>query len=233
MSAISITGVVKAYGGLRPLRVRALAIDRGEIVTIAGPDHVAAAVLTDLLTGTILPDEGEVRIDGRATSELSGHDEWLAFLERFGIVNQRVVLLDALSVAQNLAVPLTLDLDPLGPDTRRAVEALAAEVGLDPSSLDLPLSHSTSGQRLAVRLGRALALGPHILIVEHPSAGLEHAELVKFAAGLRHVATDRRLAVLVVTTDANLPSLVATRALAWRAATGDLRAAGGWRFWRR
>ena len=116
MPLIEIDSVVKGYGGLRPLRLRGLRVDAGEAVAIHGPDRAAAAVITDLLTGTTLPDEGEVRISGLPTASIAGPDEWMAFLDRFGLVNDRVVLLDQLTLAQNLAVPHTLDLDPIPPE---------------------------------------------------------------------------------------------------------------------
>ena len=130
MSLIEVQSVIKNYGGLRPIRIRQLRVEAGEVVAIGGPDQQAAAVFTDLLTGTTLPDSGEVRIDGRSTALLAGADDWIAFLDRFGLVNERVVLLDQLTLAQNLAIPHTLDIDPMSPETRQTVARMAAEVGI-------------------------------------------------------------------------------------------------------
>jgi ABC-type transporter Mla maintaining outer membrane lipid asymmetry ATPase subunit MlaF len=232
MSLIEVRDISKNYGGLRPFRLQSLTVEPGEFVAIDGPDRQAAAVLTDLLTGTVLPDAGSVVVDGRPTSDVSSQDEWLAFLDRFGIVNDRVVLLDGLTIAANLAVPLTLDIDPMPAGVRRAVESTAMEVGLDVETLDTPLQHAAPLSRLLVRLGRAVALDPAILLVEHPTADLEgEREAVAAAEALRRVAAGRRIAVVVVTSDRRIPRNIATRIVRWRAATGEVSDGTGWRRW--
>ena len=105
--AIQIAQVVRNYGSLRPLRIAALAVAPGERVALTGLDAGAAEVLVNLVTGAALPDEGEVRVFGRATSEIASGDEWLASLERFGIVSPRAVLIEGATVLQNLAMPFT------------------------------------------------------------------------------------------------------------------------------
>jgi ABC-type transporter Mla maintaining outer membrane lipid asymmetry ATPase subunit MlaF len=231
MPLIEVQAVSKAYGGLRPFRLRDLKVDAGEIVTIAGPDPPSAAVLTDLLTGTTLPDSGVVRIAGRSTADLSGHDDWLAFLDRFGVINERVVLLDSLSVAENLAVPHTLDIDPMPADVRRIVERMASEVGLDADRLDESLSTTSALARLRVRLGRALAHSPAILLVEHPTVDLPAADVSAAADVIQRVCQARRLAAIAVSSDWRLSNAVATRPLTWRPATGELVETRGWRRW--
>jgi ABC-type transporter Mla maintaining outer membrane lipid asymmetry ATPase subunit MlaF len=240
VSLIEIRDVSKSYGGLRPFRLQSLAVDRGEYIIIEGPDLRAAAVLTDLITGTTLPESGSVVVDGQATSDLSEQDQWLAFLDRFGIVNERVVLLDGLSVAANLAVPVTLDLDPMPEGIRRAVEALSTEIGLAPDLLDTPLERATPLSRLLVKLGRAIAHDPIILLVEHPTVELADERDARAAAdALRRVAVARRLTTLIISSDtrtAVAPAFASgsgttARRFAWRAATGDLREARGWRRW--
>ena len=82
-----------------------------------------------LVTGAALPDEGHVRVAGRDTREIATDTEWLKSLDRFGIVTHRAVLLDGLSVAANLALPLTVSIDPMPDDVRMRVERLANDIG--------------------------------------------------------------------------------------------------------
>jgi ABC-type transporter Mla maintaining outer membrane lipid asymmetry ATPase subunit MlaF len=232
MPLIEARDITKAYGGLRPLRLKSLDVAPGEVVAISGPDVPAAAVLTDLLTGTVLPDTGSVRIAGHSTAEIAGQDEWLVFLEQFGIVNDRVVLLDELTVAANLAVPLTLEIDPLSSTTLARVVELAAEIGLDSSSLDRRLAEVRPVERWRVGLGRAIAHAPRILLVEHPTSSLaEEPDVVAAASAVRAVSESRSLATLIVTADATFSRMAATRRLEWRAATGGLREGDRWRNW--
>jgi putative ABC transport system ATP-binding protein len=111
-SVLEFVDISVDYGGLRPLRLERLALGAGESVAIVGLDEPAAEVLVNLAMGTVLPDRGEVRAFGRATSSIADSTEWLSVVDRFGIVSRRVVLLDALSVLQNLSGPFTLDLEP-------------------------------------------------------------------------------------------------------------------------
>jgi putative ABC transport system ATP-binding protein len=225
-------GVVKNHGGLRPLRLADLTVAPGDIVALEGPDETAASVLVDLVTGTTLPDSGEVLVAGSPTSAIADHERWLGFLEQFGIVNPRVVLLEQLTIAQNLAVPLTLDLDPPPEAVRDRATRLAAAVGLAPASLDVPLGAATPLTRFRVRLGRAIAHGPRVLLIEHPSLGLPPADVPACAEALRAAtAATGDSAALVITRDAGLALRVATRRLVWDAATGRVSARGGRRRW--
>ncbi len=224
---LRVSGVVKGYGGLRPFRLRDLAVARGDVVAVMGPDAAQAAVLVDLLTGTTLPDAGEVTAGGDSTRGIAGHEAWLAFLERFGLAGERVVLLPELTVLQNLAIPLTLSVDPIPPAIRPRVEALAAEAGLPPGVLATPVGRASAAERARVRLGRAVALDPAILLLEHPTAGLDREAAAAYGAGLRALAGRRGLTVLAVTGDQAFARAAATRVLEWRAASGELIRSGG------
>ena len=71
----------------------------------------------NLVTGYSLPDHGEVRVLGRPTSAIVNGDEWLASLDRFGIIRARRVLLEGATLEQNIAMVFTLEIEPVPPDT--------------------------------------------------------------------------------------------------------------------
>src|SRR5580765_4903054 len=130
MPALEFVGVVKEYGGLRPLRMAALAVPPRAIVAVKGLDAPAAETFLNLVTGASLPDDGEVRVFGRDTAAVSDGDEWLASLDRFGIVSERAVLLEGATLTQNLALPFALDIDPVPAVTIARVESLSDECGI-------------------------------------------------------------------------------------------------------
>src|SRR5688572_15748500 len=109
---LRIERVTKNYQGLRPLRLASLVLLPGERVAIAGLDAPAAEVLVNLVTGAAVPDDGDISILGRRTTAIEHADDWLAWLDLFGIVSERGVLLEGASVQQNLAMPYTLAIDP-------------------------------------------------------------------------------------------------------------------------
>jgi predicted ABC-type transport system involved in lysophospholipase L1 biosynthesis ATPase subunit len=172
---VEIVRVVKAYGAPQPLRIGTLTIHAGDRIALFGLDAAAAETLVHLITGASLPDEGVVRVGGRDTREIATDTEWLASLDRFGIVTARAVLMGALPIAANLALPLTLSIDPMSAETRTAVEALADQVGLSRERLGAAASSLAPAELVKVHLARALALRPELLLLEHPTATIENA----------------------------------------------------------
>ena len=85
-AVLEIAGVVKAYGGLRPLRVEQLALQPGQQVALLGIDQIGAEVLINLITGAMLPDRGDVRISGRSTALIADSEEWMALSDTVGVV---------------------------------------------------------------------------------------------------------------------------------------------------
>ena len=220
---LRLANVRKQYQSLRPLRVNDLRIDAGERVALSGLDAGAAEVLVNLVTGASLPDEGEVIVFGRATASISNGDEWLASLDRFGLVSPRAVLLDAASLLQNLVMPLTLAIDPIPAEAGAKAKALAAEAGIPGEWLDRPVAGLPAPVRARVHLVRAVALDPALLVLEHPTAGLDAAEAKRFGEAVAGVALPRNLAVLMISEDTGFSSAAATRRLALQAATGNFK----------
>lgn len=230
-SVLQITGLQKRYQSLRPLRVQDLSIEAGERVAVSGVDAGAAEVLVNLVTGASLPDEGTVRVLGQLTSDISEGDAWLASLDRFGIVSPRGVLLEAATVEQNLAMPLTLAIDPVPPDIAARVAVLARDCGIESSvATDGKgewLSRTTGDVpphvRARVHLARAVALSPALLIMEHPGADLSASERLALAERVASMAEAARLAALIITADDEFAKASAHRALRLQPATGALK----------
>ena len=220
---LQIVNLRRAYNGLRPLRLNGLTIAEGERVAVSGLDAGAAEVLVNLVTGASIPDEGEVVVFGRGTASIADGDEWLASLDRFGIVTPRAVLLDAASLLQNLAMPLTLDIEPVPPDVAARVMQLARDAGIEARWLDRPIAALDAAVRARAHLARAVALDPALLIMEHPTAGLAAGEGQAFGEVVASVAGARRLTTLIISEDVNFSAAAATRRLALQGATGELK----------
>lgn len=221
--AVVLKNVEKQYGGLRPLRVRDLRIPGGRVTMLIGFDRPAAEVFVNLITGAALPETGEVISLGRPTQEIADSEEWLSFVERFGIASDRIVLLEAMTVAQNLAISFDLTLDPVPPDIRVRVEALAAEVGIDPSLLDTRIADALPLLRSRVYLGRALALDPAILVLEHPTANLSQEGATEYAQAVKRVSAKRLLTTVGLLMDEKFAKATGGRVLFWQPATGEVR----------
>ena len=225
-AVLEVRQLQKQYGALRPLRLQQLRVDRSTIVALIGLDAAAAEVFVNLVTGATLPDTGEVQVFGRATAAITDGDEWLRTLDRFGILSDRAALLEDLTVAQNLAMTFTLDIDPIHPDVRSRVDALATDVGLEPEWRDRRAGELDASGKLRVRLGRALARAPDLLLLEHPTATLRREDVAPFAGLLRRLVGANGLAAVAVTADEEFASAVTRHVLRLRPADGALLPAG-------
>lgn len=227
-AVLDLSDVSKDYRGLRPLRIERLEVGAGEPIAIIGLDRVTAEVLVNLVTGATLPDRGEVKLFGRSTASIGDGAEWLAVVDRFGIVSERAVLLEALSVIQNLSMPFTLDIEPPPEDIRARAAALALEVGLPESTWTRPVADLDRAGRARLRWARALALDPAIILLEHPTADVPRDAVAPLASHIRALAERRGAAILAATADEEFAAAVARRVLWLDPATGRLRERRGW-----
>jgi putative ABC transport system ATP-binding protein len=224
---LEIRGLVKDYQGLRPLRVRELIVTPGRVISLAGFDAPAAETFVHLVTGASLPDEGEITLFGTNTRHIPDADAWLRSLDGLGLVSHRAVLVGMLTVLQNVAMPLTLDVDPIDPAHRPQVEALAHEVGIAEALWDRPLGGVDPETNLRVRLARAVAADPVLVIAEHPSATLPRDAVSRVASDASRIVQARRAALLTLTADADWAERMGGDVLRLSPATGGLAPAGG------
>jgi len=228
-SVLEFAEVAKNYGGLRPLRVLHLRVEAGQRAAIIGVDRPGAEVFVNLATGATLPDTGTVTIFDRATSAITDSSDWLTTVDRVGIVSERAVLLEQLTVIQNLAMPFTLDIEPPPPPERVRAEALAREVGLAEPQGMTPLAGLDPLAAMRVRLGRAVALDPAVVLLEHASASLTREASAAFAASVRAVADRRRIVVVALTADESFAGGIGATVLTHEPAAGRLKEGGrGW-----
>lgn len=221
-SVLRIASLQKRYHGLRPLRIRDLTIARGERVAISGLDAGSSEVLVNLVTGASLPDDGDVFVLEQNTREIADGDAWLSSLDRFGIASPRAVLLDGATLLQNLAMPFTLQIDPVPPGIAERAEALAVESGIPAAALPRPIAALTPDIRARAHVARAVALGPALLVLEHPTAGLDRAASRAIGADVARLTAARTLATLILSEDREFNTIAAQRHYVLRGGTGEL-----------
>lgn len=228
---LQLRDVTQEYGGLRPLRIKSLDLRAGQRLAILGMDQAAGEVLVNLLTGATTPRTGEVRAFGRLTKEIPDSDTWLVALRQYGLLGVRTVLVEQLTVEQNLAIPLTLDVDPMPEALKTQMRALGAEVGLGATVLDRRPAELGPLDLQRVRLGRALALGPQVLLAEHPTAPLERGDAEQLARDMSRIVSSRAMAAVYITADRAFAQHAADEIVMLKPATGELVSAVGWRRW--
>lgn len=151
-----------------------LEIFAGEFVAIVGPSGNGKSTLLNLLTGIDYPSRGEVLVNGAALHQLNSEQlsAWRGV--NLGIVFQFFQLLPALSLLQNIVLPM----DFVGKLSKRERHEKALHllelVGLADAADRLP-SQVSGGQQQRVAIARALANDPPLIVADEPTGNLDTA----------------------------------------------------------
>ena len=223
---LDVTGLSKDYQGLRPLRIASLIVRPGDVLSISGLDAAAAEAFVHVMTGAALPDAGDVTLFGQNTKAITDSAAWLNTLDGIGMISARGVLIDQFSVLQNIAMSLTLEVDPIDPRLLPKARELAHEAGIAAGAFDLPTGQAGAGVKKRVHLARAIALGARLLVAEHPSAELPREAVAAFGADVARVARGRGIALVAITADDVLAKAIGGPRLELVPATGELKAPG-------
>jgi putative ABC transport system ATP-binding protein len=169
-----VHGLTKSYAGPRPRAVFAdvdLDLSPGDYIAVMGESGVGKSTLLNLIAGLDSPDRGSIRLGDVELTTLD--DDALTALrrERFGFVFQAFHVLPYLSVARNVALPLSL-LGVSGPDAERRVAATLAAVGLAERAASPPRELS-GGELQRVAIARALVHGPRLVLADEPTGNLD------------------------------------------------------------
>jgi ABC-type lipoprotein export system ATPase subunit len=140
-----------------------LVLEAGMPVALTGASGSGKSLLCTVLAGGLRADEGGIVLDGRPLAE--------AEPGRIGLVLQSHGLVDGLTVAENVTLPLQARGLPPPEITRRAGAALS-DVRLDDES-DRLVEELSGGERQRVGVARALAGDPELLVADEPTAELD------------------------------------------------------------
>ena len=180
-----------------------LTVEVGEFVAIMGPSGCGKSSLLYLLGLLDRPNQGSVRIDGRAMDDLSETERTGVRLERIGFVFQFHFLLPELSALGNVALPMRR----LGRLTHAEADArataLLAKLGLDGQAHRRP-DRMSGGQRQRVAIARALANDPAIILGDEPTGNLDSGNTRLVIDEFRRLAHKEGRAVICVTHDASV-----------------------------
>ena len=163
---VRFSGVQKTYdGALLVVRQLDLDIRRGEFLTLLGPSGSGKTTTLMMLAGFESPTAGEILLEGRPITRTPPHKR------NFGMVFQNYALFPHLTVAQNVAYPLTVRKVPRPESDKRVTRALEM-VRLQGMDARLPAQLS-GGQQQRVALARALVFEPQLVLMDEPLGALD------------------------------------------------------------
>ncbi len=199
---IEYIGVTKAFD-LPVLSGVDLTVETGEILAIVGPSGTGKSVLLKTTIGLIVPDRGDVKVDGK--SVLRGDRRKLQEIRRkAGYVFQYAALFDSMSVYENVAYGIQDEVARgLGRHEllRRVAESLE-DVNLEPRHVLSKLPAELSGgMRKRVGLARAIVGRPEILLYDEPVTGLDPVNSAAVDQLITKIAQEKRVTSVVVTHD--------------------------------
>lgn len=169
-SIISFEDVKKTYGSITVLEDTTFDIKKGEFVYITGSSGVGKTTIIKLILGEILPDKGEVKVDGLNASKLKEKDMPF-YRQKIGTIFQDFKVLSDRTVFENVAVALAvIGLPEEKWDDR--VNHVLELVGLTKRSNHFP-SQLSGGELQRVSLARALSVNPKIILADEPTGNLD------------------------------------------------------------
>lgn len=173
---IEIRDVVKSFpvgsSSVTILKGISFHVNAGEFVSIVGPSGNGKSTLLNMITGIDRPTEGEIIVTGKPVHKMS-EDQLAGWRgENVGIIFQFFQMLPALSILQNVILPMDLANKFSGRDRRERALRLLERVGLADQAEKLP-SQVSGGQQQRAAIARALANDPPLLVADEPTGNLD------------------------------------------------------------
>jgi nitrate/nitrite transport system ATP-binding protein len=212
---LEIDGVSKGFpapgGRTEVLRQLSLDIEKGEFVAIVGYSGAGKTTLISLIAGLLVPDAGEVRLEGRPLRG-PGPDR--------GVVFQNYSLLPWMSVYENVLLAVDQVFPEWSKEERREhAERHIALVNLTRARHQRPRELS-GGMRQRVAVARALAMDPAVLLLDEPLSALDALTRATLQREIERIWATNRKTVLMITNDVDEGILLADRIVPLSAGPG-------------
>jgi phospholipid/cholesterol/gamma-HCH transport system ATP-binding protein len=197
-------------GGLTIHRDLNLRIARGEIVGMVGGSGSGKTTLLRVIIGLDAPARGRVRLFGVDPLRAPRADR-LRVQRRFGTLFQNGALFSALSVFENVALPLR-ELKYLDESFIRDLVMLKLHlVEIEPQHATKMPAELSGGMAKRIALARAMALDPELLVLDEPTAGLDPDLSRGFVELIKTLSREHALTVFMITHDLDMLATLATR----------------------
>src|SRR5437868_13421585 len=185
---LSIEALTVSYGGTRVLDRVSLSVQRGEMIALLGSSGCGKTTLLRSIAGFVMPDAGAIHVDGKEITHLPPEARETAMMF------QSYALWPHMSVADNIAYGLRMrswKKDALAGRIEEMLKLLQLE-GFG----SRPVTQLSGGQRQRVALGRALAVSPHVLLLDEPMSNLDYKVRLELRHELR--ALQQRIGITAV-----------------------------------
>ncbi|MHA7774126.1 ABC transporter ATP-binding protein [Roseibium sp. M-1] len=165
MSAVTLTNIVKKFGGFTAVHRMSMDIPDGSFVTLLGPSGCGKTTTLRMIAGLIDPSEGDITIKGKRINDVPIHKRNL------GLVFQNYALFPHKTIAENVAFGLKYR-SVSRADAERKVKDVLDLVQL-PHVADRYPKQLSGGQQQRIALARAIVIEPDVLLLDEPLSALD------------------------------------------------------------
>ncbi|WP_407159706.1 ABC transporter permease subunit [Bradyrhizobium sp. STM 3557] len=203
---LEVKGLSKHFGGLKAVDNVDIAVRRGGVHALIGPNGSGKTTTLNVLSGLYKATSGSIMLDGTDITNMPPHERSAAGLGR---TFQNIRLFRSMTALENVEIGAerpgnaTIGAGGAAALTERAMEALTF-VGLGNRANELITSFSYGHQRL-IEIARALASNPTLLLLDEPAAGLNSTEKLELHELLKRIAA-QGLTILIIDHDMTLVS---------------------------
>jgi phospholipid/cholesterol/gamma-HCH transport system ATP-binding protein len=174
-------------------------VPEGEITVIMGPSGTGKSVLLRHFVGLLMPDQGDVKVDGVSVPKMS-EDELLELRRNMGMLFQDGALFSSMSLFDNVAFPLRQHTKKSESEVRDVVMERLKEVGLAGAEKKMP-NELSGGMRKRAGFARALVLEPKILLFDEPDSGLDPVRTALLCELIREIQRKYKSTAIVISHD--------------------------------
>jgi branched-chain amino acid transport system ATP-binding protein len=182
-TVLEIAGLSKSFGSVRAADGIVLAVREGEALGIIGPNGAGKSSLFNLVTGDLVPDAGEIRLNGYSVTRMPPHRRC-----KLGIARSYQIPhpFENLTVFENLLVGAAFGQDKQERDVADICGRVLEQTGLLHRA-DVPAGSLTLLERKRLELARALATGPQVLLLDEIAGGLTEGEIADLVTTIREI----------------------------------------------
>ena len=218
---LAVRDLAKSYGPVHALRGVSFSVRSGDVLGLIGDNGAGKTTLVKCLAGIVKPDSGQIEIDGLPASVSSPRTAHQLGIET---VHQDLALIDTLDVTANLFLnrervagsgPLRAFGWMRHREMHRQAKQILDSLRINIPSVRMPIERLSGGQRQAVAVGRAVAWGQRIVLMDEPSAALG-VEQTRLVLGLIRTLRERGVVVVFITHNMQQVLDVCTRAVVLR-----------------
>lgn len=216
---LEVIGIKKSFGGVKALKGIGLRLKYGEVLAIVGDNGAGKSTLVKIISGALIPDEGNIYLEGKEVKIKNPHDALKLGIQ---MTYQDLALVDCLNISENLFLGREICRKFLGINFLR-LKKMRSESMENLESLGIrtignineKVRNLSGGQRQVIAISRAVFWGNKIIILDEPTAALGVRESER-VMNLVKTLKNRNISVIVISHNLNHVFSIADRVVCLR-----------------